>query len=257
MRLAKVAQHPRCGRAAAGVAIMAGSTLGLFAIAKRIANVGLKITGSVTGPLTITPADNPLAVTSTGTIASTGANNDSVDGAASTVWSTVKQGTISSDGGWGVNLASAGVVDNSGALSGLLGGFETGGFGQVTNRGAIKGTGIQVSNGVLLYSDGVLLDAGRSITNDEAGSITAIGAAVHIEGAFGSVVNDGAISGSVVLDAGGLHDLKKTTTKKPTVHLKLRTHFPIEKAPFKEEEFVFVVRVAHARSDFSILGAID
>lgn len=68
------------------------SLLDLFTSVKSIVNAGLKITGSVTGPLVLTPADNPLTVSSTGKIASTGANNDGVDGGAGTDWNIVKSG---------------------------------------------------------------------------------------------------------------------------------------------------------------------
>jgi hypothetical protein len=177
---------------------MARATFTPMAIVKGIANLGRIITGSITGPLILTPSDNPLTIASTGKITSTGANNDGVDGAASTAWTITNKGTISSDGGWGVDLAGAGVLDNSGVLSGLLGGFEAAGIGVVTNDGTISGTGPE--------SYGVLLDDGGNVTNKNGGSISAfVGIAVDIEGGFGAVTNNGAISGQggILLNAGG------------------------------------------------------
>ena len=160
--------------------------------------MGLKVSGSITGPLILTPSDNPLTVTSTGSIASIGADLDGVDGAAGTDWIISNAGSISSDAAWGVNLAGSGVLDNSGTLTGLLGGYQTLGAGWVTNDGAISGTGEG--------SYGILLNAGGDVTNNKGGSISALaGIAVDVEGGFGAVTNAGAISGDggVLLDAGG------------------------------------------------------
>lgn len=165
--------------------------------------MALKITSSVAGPLVLTPADNPLKVTGAGVITSTGANIDGVDGGAGTDWNIVNQGTISSDGGWGVNLAGDSVLQNAGTIFGLLGGFETAGSGSVTNTGSVSGG---LGGGV--FAEGVYFGAGGAVTNAKSGSIDG---GVDIEGAYGVVTNNGAISktaprayAAVFLDAGGI-----------------------------------------------------
>jgi hypothetical protein len=162
-----------------------------------------KISGAISGPLTLTPSDNPLTITGTGSVASMGANNDGIDGAAGTAWSIINKGTVSSEEGWAISLAGAGALDNSGMISGQLGGFETGGGGAVTNKGTIKGTGAG--------QDAIDLHGGGSITNKAGGLIQAgsRGVAITIDGGSGTVTNSGTISGSLssgvfLLDGGSV-----------------------------------------------------
>jgi hypothetical protein len=161
-----------------------------------------KINSAITGPLTLGPSDDPLTITSAGTITSTGANVDGIDGAAGTAWTIVNKGTVASAGGWGINLMGAGALKNSGAI---LGGFQTGGAGTLTNQGTISGSG-----------EGVVFGSGGTVTNDANGTIiggtVAAAIGVHISGGSGTIRNNGSISGpgagpsgiGVELDAGGV-----------------------------------------------------
>ena len=142
-----------------------------------------KISGAIDGPLVLAPSDDPLIVTRTGTVTSTGAA-DGIDGASSTAWTITNKGAVSSAGGWGINLAGAGAVTNSGVISGLFGGIEIGGPGMVTNRGTITG------------STGIKLDTGGFVANNAGGSIQGSGneGAIGIEiGGPGMVTNEGSI----------------------------------------------------------------
>jgi hypothetical protein len=129
-------------------------------------------------------------------------NNDGIDGAAGTAWTIVNKGTVSSAGGWAINLMGAGALKNSGLI---LGGFRTGGAGTVTNKGTISGSGV-----------GIFFGSGGTVTNDANGTIiggtVAAAVGVHISGGSGTIRNNGSISGpgggldgtGVELDAGGV-----------------------------------------------------
>ncbi|HTN10596.1 MAG TPA: hypothetical protein VL154_06430 [Acetobacteraceae bacterium] len=149
-----------------------------------------KISTAIAGPVSLSLAsDNPLIITNLGTITSTGANSDGVDGTAARAWAITNRGMVSSDAGWGINLAGAGSLDNSGAIYGFLGGFLTGGRGTVTNGGTINGAG----------GDGVFLNGNGTVTNREGASISGDGGGVKIFAGFGAgfgrVTNAGTISG--------------------------------------------------------------
>ena len=145
-------------------------------------NPNLTISSPITGPLVLTPADNPVYITATGAVTSTG-TADGIDGGAGTTWTISNAGVISASSGNGVSLAGSGIVGNTGSISG---------------------------------NDALLLGAGGSVTNNVGGSISglgalgagiATGAGVYIGGAAGTVTNHGAISGvayGVALGAGGL-----------------------------------------------------
>jgi hypothetical protein len=127
------------------------------------------ISTSTTGPVTLAPADNPLTITSTGTVTSTGTYG--IGGAANTTWTITNYGAVASVGGDGISLAGAGIIGNSGAISGV---------------------------------DGLVLRAGGTVSNLTGGSISAsgtvgsglgVGAGVYITGASGTVTNNATISG--------------------------------------------------------------
>src|SRR5579864_5739630 len=101
------------------------------------------ISSNTTGPVILGTADNPLYITGTGTVTSTG-SVDGVDGAAGTNWTISNAGVVSTAStGIGVSLASSSTVSNNGSISG---------------------------------KDGVLLGAGGSVTNNTGGSISGLGA---------------------------------------------------------------------------------
>jgi hypothetical protein len=140
------------------------------------------ISSSTTGPVVLGTADNPLSITSTGTVTSTG-SADGIDGGTGTTWTITNAGVVSASTGNGVSLASSGIVGNTGSISG---------------------------------KDALVLRAGGSVTNDVGGSISGLGAlgaglgsgaGVYITGAAGTVTNRSTISGAaygVGLGRGGL-----------------------------------------------------
>ena len=135
---------------------------------------GRTISTSVTGPVTLSSSSNPLTITSTGKVTSTGNNVDGVDGRSGTSWTINNAGTVTSAGGYGIAL---------------------GGLGAITNTGSISG------------KDGIGLRAGGSITNAAKSSINgAAGSGIFTSGVPATVKNDGSITGTtlgVELAAGG------------------------------------------------------
>ena len=140
------------------------------------------ISSSTTGPVVLGTADNPLYITSTGRVTSTG-SADGIDGGAGSTWTITNAGVVSAASGNGVSLASSGVVGNTGSISG---------------------------------KDALVLHAGGSVTNNVGGSISGLGAlgaglgsgaGIYITGAAGTVTNNSTISGvayGVGLGHGGL-----------------------------------------------------
>jgi hypothetical protein len=154
------------------------------------------ISSSVTGPVTLAfPTDNPLTITSTGTVTSTGAGNDGIDGSGG-AWTVGNSGTVSSGNADGFNLSggatltnnAGGVITSTGtAGSGLFVGaalYIRGGTGNVTNNGSISGVGY-----------GVGLAGGGSVTNTS--SLTGGEDAIRISGGAGTISNTGTIAGTV------------------------------------------------------------
>ena len=169
------------------------------------------ISNAVPGPVVLVTTDNPLTITSSGSVISTTGTPqspvDAIDGGAGTSWAITNSGIVSSSFGYGVSLAGAGssVTNNpGGSISGtgptgfnIISGVSiTGSSGMVTNGGTIS-----VSGG----GYGVHLAGGGAVTN--SGSITGGEDGVLIEGAPGQINNTGAISASVddgaALFAGG------------------------------------------------------
>ena len=167
------------------------------------------ISNAVPGPVVLVATDNPLTITSSGSVISTTGTAqspvDAIDGGAGTSWAITNSGIVSSSFGYGVSLAGAGSsVTNSGSISGtgqdsfnnISGVSITGASGTVTNGGTIA-----VSGG----GYGVHLAGGGAVTN--SGSVTGGEDGVLIEGAPGRINNTGAISARVddgaALFAGG------------------------------------------------------
>jgi hypothetical protein len=181
---------------------------------------GLTISSATTGPLTLAAGNNPVTITSAGSVTTTASGADAIDGAAGTNWSITNAGTISSSQSYGVSFkGSGGTIVNSGTISGYSGSsgygvdFEDGGTITNTSTGAISGgedaifvyaaAGTINNSGTISssFDDGIGLFAGGSVVNNAGGVIktpTSGGfgpAAIYIPSGSASVVNHGSISG--------------------------------------------------------------
>ena len=164
---------------------------------------------SATGPLTLTTADNPLFITSTGAVTTTSSGTNAIYGGTAATWAITNAGVVSSSAGDGIVLEDGGSVTNN--STGTIRGDQYGivsnaGPGSVTNSGSISSA---------LGADSVAVDLGDggSITNLAGGTIT--GGNVFINGAVGTITNSGIIAtdsedgvelaagGSVTNNAGG------------------------------------------------------
>jgi hypothetical protein len=164
---------------------------------------------SATGPLTLTTADNPLVITSTGAVTTTSSGANAIYGGTAAAWTITNSGVVSSSAGDGIVLEDGGSVTNN--STGTIKGDQYGivfnaGPGSVTNSGSISSA---------LGADSVAVDLGDggSITNLAGGTIT--GGNVFINGAVGTITNSGIIAtdsedgvelaagGSVTNNAGG------------------------------------------------------
>ncbi|MBV9520160.1 MAG: VCBS repeat-containing protein [Hyphomicrobiales bacterium] len=163
------------------------------------------ISTSTLGPVALNPnTDNPLTITSTGTVTATG-TAASIYGSG-TAWTVSNSGSVSAatadgfklSGGTTLTNGVGGVITSSGTHGGGLsvgaGIYVQNGSGNVTNQGSISGGGY-----------GVALGGGGSVTN--ASSITAGEDAVRISGSAGTISNSGTLTGTfddgIGLFAGG------------------------------------------------------
>ncbi len=143
---------------------------------------GRVIDTSVTGPIALAAGDNPVTITSTGTVTSVGAGQDGIDGSAGTAWNVANSGTVVSSAAVGISLAGSGTITSAGSIAG---------------------------------NTGIILRGGGAISNAAAGSISAsgtvgggfaVGAGIYITGALGTATNYGAITGGgygIAMAAGG------------------------------------------------------
>ena len=93
----------------------------------NVSGGGLTISGAITGPLTLAATNNPLTITSAGSVKATASGADGVDGGSGTAWSITNSGTVASSQRYGISLHSAGSsIVNSGSISGYAG---SGGYG--------------------------------------------------------------------------------------------------------------------------------
>jgi hypothetical protein len=177
---------------------------------------GETISTATTGPVVLSAADNPLVITSTGAVNSTGTGSDGIDGPAGTAWSIGNDGTITSSGGLGILLNGGGTVSNglssgtAALISGSVDGIGIyGGPGEVINAGRIVGA---TTDGVLLAGSGTtfvygsVAGSGNSVTNAAGASIYGQINGVYVKSA-GAVTNSGSIGGGtgagIDLEGGG------------------------------------------------------
>ena len=171
---------------------------------------GSTISTSTAGPVVLSAASNPLYITSTGAVTSTGSGTNGINGGTGTAWSIINAGKIASSGGDGVSLASASTINNKGTLSGVeavvlraggtvmnaanasisssgngAGVYIAGAAGTVTNAGAVSA----------VYH-GVFMAAGGSVSNAASGSISGQHNGVLFKNQAGTVTNSGNISGT-------------------------------------------------------------
>jgi len=160
---------------------------------------------SLTDPLASGGSDNPLIVTSTGTITSP---LDGIDGPAGTAWTIFNNGAVSTTDGAGIALAGAGFLYNSGqgSITSERQGVLINGAGVVANQGSIfaQDIGVGLGEGSVINTNqgsirggpfGVALQNGGSVWN--LGSISGDGGGVSLEGGTGSITNWGQIAGSI------------------------------------------------------------
>jgi hypothetical protein len=163
-----------------------------------------QITGTITTGVTLTSAlyDDPVTVTNTANV-----SGGAYGIYAKTDWTIDNAGTIAAGSGAGhrgVFLADGGAVTNE--ASGSIGGGQhgviiNGAAGTVDNSGTITG---------IMGGEGVYLRAGGSVTNAATGTISGHRYGVSAEGTSATVENAGTISGgidSVGLRASGTNRL--------------------------------------------------
>ena len=149
------------------------------------------ISTSITGPVTLGTADNPLTITNTGMVTSTGSGVDGIDGPAPTFWTIGNNGAVTASGRYGVRL-DGGIVTNGRSISGGNDGvLISGAIGTVANDGSITGANFE----------GVYLGSGGSVTNAASASISGGANGVLVLGG-GTVTDDGTISGAYAVQFG-------------------------------------------------------
>ena len=186
----------------------------------NVSSGGLTISSAITGPLTLAATNNPLTITSAGSVKATASGADAIDGGSGVAWSINNSGTVASSQRYGVSLHGAGSsIVNSGSISGNAGesfyGVDMEAGGTVTNTSAgyitggedaIFGAGaaLNVNNSgqiVSTFDDGVGLFNGGSVINNAGAVIQAptgggFGpAGVYIPSGSANVVNHGSITG--------------------------------------------------------------
>ena len=205
-------------QAAAGGPSSAPSAPDTFTV--NVNGGGLTISSAVTGPLSLAATNNPLTITSAGSVKATASGADAIDGGSGVAWSINNSGTVASSQRYGVSLHGAGSsIVNSGSISGNAGesfyGVDMEAGGTVTNTSAgyitggedaVFGAGaaLTVNNSgqiVSTFDDGVGLFNGGSVINNAGAVIQAptgggFGpAGVYIPSGSANVVNHGSITG--------------------------------------------------------------
>lgn len=205
-------------QAAAGGPSSAPSAADTFTV--NVSSSGLTISSALTGPIALAATDNPVTITSTGSVKATASGANAIDGASGTTWSISNAGTVASDQHHGISLHGTGSsIVNSGSISGVNSSIgygvdlEAGGSVTNTSTGTITGgedaifvygaPGTISNSGHITSTvdDGIGLFGGGSVTNNVGGVIQAPTsggygpAAIYIPSGTASVVNQGSISG--------------------------------------------------------------
>ncbi|MCW3473268.1 alkaline phosphatase family protein [Limobrevibacterium gyesilva] len=174
------------------------------ATAATIDVFGKIISGSVTGPVVLGTADNPLTITAAGTVIATGSGVDGIDGPSAFASTIKNDGTVASADGFGIALVGGGTVGNgplseaAASITGKGAGlFINGGVGTLSNAGLVSASG----------GAGADIEAGGSVSNASGGLIAGSTFGVFISGGSGTVSNVGSVRGAayggVLLAAGG------------------------------------------------------
>ena len=141
---------------------------------------GRAISTALTSTVTLATTDNPLTITSTGSVKATTSGADGIDGGTSLAWSINNAGTVSSSARYGISLHNAG--------------------SSILNSGTIAGNPTTAGYGVDL-------EIGGSVNNTSTGTITGGEDAIFVYGATASIDNSGKITGTfddaIGLFAGG------------------------------------------------------
>jgi hypothetical protein len=156
------------------------------------------------------PLQNPVSITSTGTIAG------GIYGSNIVAWTIVNSG-LTEKGNFGVTLVAAGTVTNYGTFSAYHAGVTFGGGGTLVNEGnaLIAGGpyGVLISGGAGTITNygtiqapadiDIRLGSGGSVRNGTSGLITGDNAGIDINDGAGTVTNYGTISGGRAVDSYG------------------------------------------------------
>src|SRR6202041_2398736 len=142
-------------QAASGGPSSPASTPDTFTV--NVAGGGLTISSAVTGPLSLVATNNPLTITSAGSVKATASGADAIDGGSGVAWSINNSGTVASSQRYGVSLHGAGSsIVNSGSISGYSG---AGGYGLELDAG---GT---VTNTITGGEDGIIVNGAAGTIN--------------------------------------------------------------------------------------------
>jgi hypothetical protein len=157
---------------------------------------------SIAGPVIINAQDNPLSLSAAGTVTAIGAGIDGVDSALGSA-TVSNDGTISSAGGFGVNLSGSGTIKNGPRVGAPA--LISGGAGGIR----ISGAGAYVENwGSITGGNAILIANGGTVNNRSTGIISGSSFGIFLySNNPGTVYNYGSIAGAnsagILLGLGG------------------------------------------------------
>lgn len=161
---------------------------------------GTTISTSTTVGVSLTAASqNPVTVTSTGTVNVSGTNASAIYGAFGVPGTIANDGLLAAANGYGIKLVSGGTITNGSAtdtkasISGGLYGvrFNIHGAGTLSNFGTITNTSTTTGAGVRAFGDATIVNGS---TADTSASISGYFEGVRIAGSAASVINFGKIA---------------------------------------------------------------